>query len=64
MRFISIHLLNPDLIPTPEFLVRVVVVDVPQVTDNRQLTSVIDLILPNHWVLEVRTRLVLFRQIY
>ena len=64
MRLISIHFLNPDLIPTLGLLVRVAVVDVSQVTDNRQLASVTSLVLAKHWVLEVRTRLALFRQNY
>lgn len=64
MRLVSIHLLDPDLIPAPELLVGVVVVDVPQVADNRQLASVTSLVLAKHRVLEVRTRLALFRQNY
>jgi hypothetical protein len=64
LRLVSIDLLDPDLIPAPELLVGVVVVDVSQVADNRQLASVTSLVLAKHRVLEVRTRLALFRQNY
>lgn len=35
LRLISIYLLNPHLIPAPEFIVGVFVVDISEITDNR-----------------------------